>query len=77
VLLQRRKRVPGAPDGGFALDEDSRLLPTNAYGGRGGSFFKHIYEPEDSEPRAGGRFRWIVSTCLAATIGAIAILVVV
>ena len=77
MLLQRRKRVPGAPDGGFALDEDSRLLPTNAYGGRGGSFFKHIYEPEDSEPRAGGRFRWIVSTCLAATIGAIAILVVV
>ncbi|MBN9282183.1 MAG: M23 family peptidase, partial [Hyphomicrobium denitrificans] len=61
----------------FALEDDTRLLPTNAYAGRGGSFFKHIYEQENPEPRAGGRFRWILSTCLAATIGAIAILVVV
>ena len=76
-MLQRRRKVSGATDGAFSLDEDSRLFPTNAYGGRGGSFFKHIYESENAEPRAGGRFRWIVSTCLAATIGAIAILVVV
>ena len=77
-MLQRRRKVPGATEGAFALEEDARLLTTNSYGGRGGSFFKQIYESEDSEPRAaGGRFRWIVSTCLAATIGAIAILVVV
>jgi murein DD-endopeptidase MepM/ murein hydrolase activator NlpD len=61
----------------LALDDDTHLLPTNAYAGRGGSFFKHIYEQENPEPRAGGRFRWILSTCLAATIGAVAILVVV
>jgi len=71
------RKVSGATDGAFALEEDARLFPANAYGGRGGSFFKHIYESENAEPRAGGRFRWIVSTCLAATIGAIAILVVV
>jgi murein DD-endopeptidase MepM/ murein hydrolase activator NlpD len=61
----------------FALDDDAHLSPTNAYAGRGGSFFKHIYEQENPEPRAGGRFRWILSTCLAAAVGAIAILVVV
>ncbi|MFG3591006.1 hypothetical protein [Bradyrhizobium sp. RDI18] len=58
-------------------EEEITLFPTNAYGGRGGSFFQQIYEAEtNSEPRAGGRFRWILSTCLAA-IGAIAILIVV
>jgi murein DD-endopeptidase MepM/ murein hydrolase activator NlpD len=61
----------------FALDDDAHLSPTNAYAGRGGSFFKHIYEQENPEPRACGRFRWILSTCLAAAVGAIAILVVV
>jgi murein DD-endopeptidase MepM/ murein hydrolase activator NlpD len=61
----------------FALEDDAHLSPTNAYAGRGGSFFKHIYEQENPEPRAGGRFRWILSTCLAAAVGAIAILVVV
>lgn len=61
----------------FTLDDDAHLSPTNAYAGRGGSFFKHIYEQENPEPRAGGRFRWILSTCLAAAVGAIAILVVV
>lgn len=75
-MLQRRK-VSDAAEGAFALNDETHLLPTNAYGGRGGSFFKHIYEQENPEPRAGGRFRWILSTCLAATIGAIAILVVV
>ena len=39
--------------------------------------FSSISTKPNSEPRAGGRFRWILSTCLAATVGAIAILVVV
>jgi murein DD-endopeptidase MepM/ murein hydrolase activator NlpD len=74
--VQRRRKARGATGGAFALEEDERLLPTNAYAGRGGSFFKHIYEA-DTELHAGGRFRWIISTCLAATVGAVAILVVV
>ena len=76
-MLQRRRKTSEATEGAFALEDDAHLPPTNAYAGRGGSFFKHIYEQENPEPRAGGRFRWILSTCLAAAIGAIAILVVV
>lgn len=77
-VLQTRKTALTAKDSVYAPDDDARLFPTNAYAGRGGSFFQHIYETDShSEPRAGGRFRWILSTCLAAAIGAIAILVVV
>ena len=45
-MLQRRRKVSGATEGAFALEEDARLLTTNSYGGRGGSFFKQIYESE-------------------------------
>lgn len=77
-MLQSKKKVSAAPESAFAPDDDTRLLPTNAYAGRGGSFFKHMYEAENNpEPPAGGRFRWILSTCLAATVGAIAIIIVV
>jgi len=76
-VLQRRRKVSEAAERAFALDDETRLLPTNTYAGRGGSFFQHIYEQENSETHPGGRFRWILSTCLAATVGAIAILVVV
>lgn len=77
-VLQTRKKAPADKESAVAPEEEPRLFPTNAYAGRGGSFFQHIYEAEtNSEPRAGGRFRWILSTCLAAAIGAIAILIVV
>jgi hypothetical protein len=75
-VLGLRKKLFGAGVA-FAFDDETRLLPTGDYAGRGGNFFiKRIYEAENAENRAGGRFRWIVSTCLAATVGAIAILVV-
>nr|WP_246317589.1 M23 family metallopeptidase [Hyphomicrobium methylovorum] len=77
LVLDRRRKTSDASAGAFALEDESRLLPTNAYAGRGGSFFKNIYEQEHTEQRAGGPFRWILSTCLAAAIGAIAILVVI
>ena len=44
--------------------------------GRAASSFKDLYETDHAETRQGGRFRWLISTCLAATIGAISILVV-
>ncbi|MEQ1671560.1 MAG: M23 family metallopeptidase [Hyphomicrobium sp.] len=65
-----------ATEGAISLGSDKRALP-GAYGGRGGSFFNDIYDADHSEARQGGRFRWMLSTCLAATVGAIAILVVV
>lgn len=78
-VLQSRKKAPATKEvTTIVTEEEITLFPTNAYGGRGGSFFQQIYEAEtNSEPRAGGRFRWILSTCLAAAIGAIAILIVV
>jgi len=73
-VLQSKKRAPAIKEvTTIVTEEEVTLFPTNAYGGRGGSFFQQIYEAEtNSEPRAGGRFRWILSTCLAAAVGAIA-----
>lgn len=38
---------------------------------------RDIYSADHQEPRQGGHFRWLLSTCLAAAIGALAIVVVV
>lgn len=75
MLLGRRKSLR-ATEGAIALNPQSRSASGN-YGGRGGSFFKDIYDVDHLEQRQGGRFRWMLSTCLAAAVGAIAILVVV
>jgi murein DD-endopeptidase MepM/ murein hydrolase activator NlpD len=75
-VLLGRKKLSQTPGGSLALETQTRALP-GAYGGRGGRFFKDIYDADHVEPRQGGRFRWMLSTCLAATVGAIAILVVV
>ena len=74
--MANRKKASGASDGVFALDDDARLI-ASGYSGRGGSFFAHIYQSDHAEPLPGGRFRWLFSTCLAAAVGAVAILVVV
>jgi murein DD-endopeptidase MepM/ murein hydrolase activator NlpD len=74
VFLGRRK-LQRTQSGTLALEQSSRALP-GAYRGRGG-FFKDIYDADHMESRQGGRFRWLLSTCLAATIGAVAILVVI
>ena len=79
-VLQTRNKLSAAKEPAIAIvhEEEHAFFATSGYAGRGGSFFKHIYEADThSEPRAGGRFRWILSTCLAATVGAIAILIVV
>ncbi len=75
MLLRRRKfwRTTG---GALAHGLEGRGLPLS-YGSRGGGFFKDIYDTDHSEARHGGRFRWMLSTCLAAAVGAIAIIVVV
>lgn len=36
-----------------------------------------IYVSDHADTRQGGRFRWLVSTCLAAAVGVLAILVVI
>jgi murein DD-endopeptidase MepM/ murein hydrolase activator NlpD len=49
----------------------------HAYVGRSGGLLSEIYVSDHAETRKSGRFRWLLSTCLAATVGAVAILVVV
>jgi len=38
---------------------------------------RDMYAVDHAEPQREGRFRWLMSTCLAATVGAVAILVVI
>src|SRR5262245_10298893 len=49
----------------------------HAYAGRGGALLPEMYASDHADARRGGRFRWVLSTCLAATVGALAILVAV
>jgi murein DD-endopeptidase MepM/ murein hydrolase activator NlpD len=39
--------------------------------------FRDMYAVDHAEPQREGRFRWLMSTCLAAAVGAIAIVVVI
>lgn len=80
-VLSRRRKFSQSADGAFALETQTRTAtPTyrpETYGGRGAGFVKDLYDADHFDTRAGGRFRWLLSTCLAATVGAIAILVVI
>jgi murein DD-endopeptidase MepM/ murein hydrolase activator NlpD len=49
----------------------------HAYAGRGRAVLPEMYASDHADSRRGGRFRWLVSTCLAAGVGALAILVAV
>ena len=75
-MLPWRRKFLRANEGAIALGGETRSLP-GSYHGRGGNFFKEIYDADHGDQTHGGRFRWMLSTCLAATVGAIAILVVV
>ncbi len=49
----------------------------NIYGSRTRRAYRDIYETDQAEAPHGGRFRWLMSTCLAGTVGAIAIMAVI
>jgi murein DD-endopeptidase MepM/ murein hydrolase activator NlpD len=49
----------------------------HAYLGRSGRPLSEIYASDHADSRRGGRFRWLLSTCLAATVGVLAILVAI
>lgn len=73
MLLQRR---PLQPESVSAAEPAIRGVPATLRG-RSNGYFKDIYDSDHVETRQAGRFRWLLSTCLAATVGAVAILVVV
>jgi murein DD-endopeptidase MepM/ murein hydrolase activator NlpD len=49
----------------------------HAYVGRRGALLPEIYATDHAEGRRVGRFRWVLSTCLAAAVGVLAILVAI
>jgi len=52
-------------------------LPHLYRGSRGRGARADVYTADHADSRRTGRFRWLLSTCLAATVGAVAIVVVV
>jgi murein DD-endopeptidase MepM/ murein hydrolase activator NlpD len=75
-VVDRRRYSPHGRFGALAAAKrESAGLP-QLYRGRAASSFKDLYETDHAESRQGGRFRWLISTCLAATVGAISIFVV-
>ncbi len=75
-MVDRRRYAPHARLGAAAGAERPQGLPT-LYRGRAASSFKDLYETDHAEQQHGGRFRWLVSTCLAGTVGAISIFAVI
>jgi murein DD-endopeptidase MepM/ murein hydrolase activator NlpD len=50
---------------------------THGYGNRTRRAIEDIYASDHASTRQSGRFRWLLSTCLAAAVGVLAILVVI
>ena len=75
-MVDRRRYSPQGRFGALAAAKRESGLP-QLYRGRAAKSFKDLYETDHAETRQGGRFRWLISTCLAATVGAISILVVI
>ncbi len=76
-MLTRRRKLERTHSRALAFEGSPVRGIPEAYRGGSSAFFRDIYDIDHVEQRQGGRFRWLLSTCLAATVGAIAILVVV
>ncbi len=75
-MVDRRRHAPSARR--LAITPADRPRPPRAaYRGRTHRSLRDIYESDHAAHAAGGRFRWLISTCLAGAIGAIAIFVVI
>jgi murein DD-endopeptidase MepM/ murein hydrolase activator NlpD len=76
--IQRRSKAPArfrlqVGPAGTRPEDVSRLYR----GARSGRARKDIYASDHDDQTAGGQFRWLLSTCLAGAVGALAIVVVV
>ena len=74
-MLETRRHAPIGRARATRLAGRTQGLP-HVYRGRARRAVPDIYDREFGEPRRGGRFRWLLSTCLAAAVGAVAIGVV-
>lgn len=75
-MVDRRNYTPHGRYGTLAATKRENGLH-QLYRGRAPSSFKDLYETDHAESRQVGRFRWLISTCLAGAVGAISILVVI
>jgi murein DD-endopeptidase MepM/ murein hydrolase activator NlpD len=74
--VDRRRYSPKGRFGALASTRRENGLPQLYRGRAAGGSFKDVYETDHAESRQGGRFRWLISTCLAGAVGAISIFVV-
>jgi murein DD-endopeptidase MepM/ murein hydrolase activator NlpD len=78
LVIDRRRHARAVRHGsGFGTKGGSGGVAHLYRGANSRASFRDIYAVDHAEPRSEGRFRWLVSTCLAATVGAVAILVVI
>ncbi|MGE3067068.1 MAG: M23 family metallopeptidase [Hyphomicrobiaceae bacterium] len=75
-MLDRRRHAPVGRWRNLSHQRQHKSV-AEAYLGRARRRSGDIYTSDHAETRRGGRFRWLVSTCLAAGVGALAILVVI
>ncbi len=75
-MVDRRRYRTTANRGVVPLEERPRGLP-QVYRGRARKSLRDLYDADHADAHGGGRFRWLISTCLAGTVGAIAIVVVI
>lgn len=71
-MVDRRRHAPSGRYRNPKLGQDARGLP-QVYRGRARRTYGDVYERD----HGGGRFRWLISTCIAATVGALVIAVVI
>jgi murein DD-endopeptidase MepM/ murein hydrolase activator NlpD len=75
-LVDRRRHAPVARSRVPRLANRPQGLP-HVYRGRARRSLADVYDADHAETRRSGRFRWLLSTCLAAMVGSIAIGVVI
>ncbi len=75
-MVDKRRHAPLARPRLARLNVGARGL-SQVYGGRGRKSQSGIYDADHADQRRSGRFRWMLSTCLAAMVGALAIGVVI
>lgn len=76
-MVERHRYSANARERAQSAGRHPGALPHLYRGGGRRRTLSDIYTSDHLEHRQGGRFRWLLSTCLAAAVGALAIIVVI
>jgi murein DD-endopeptidase MepM/ murein hydrolase activator NlpD len=77
IVRHRPRTRPGARPHRARSGDQPAGLPHLYRGSRGRGAHADVYTADHADSRQSGRFRWLLSTCLAAAVGAVAIVVVI